>query len=70
MKLHYVKSVRMSEFFWSVFSDIWTEYGDLQNRSMCSVQILANIYHKSSEYGYFLRSINAYVNNAYRKWSL
>ena len=70
MKLHYVKSVRMSEFFWSVFSDIWTEYGDLQNRSMCSVQILANIYHKRSEYGYFLRSINAYVNNAYRKWSL
>ena len=70
MKLHYVKSVRMSEFFWSVFSDIWTEYGDLQSRSMCSVQILANIYQKNSGYGYLLRSINIYVNNAYRKWSL
>ena len=28
--LHCVKSVQIRSFFWSVFSCIWTEYGDLR----------------------------------------
>ena len=27
---HYVKSVRIRSFFWSVFSRNWTDYGDLR----------------------------------------
>ena len=28
--IHYVKSVQIRSFFWSVFSCIWTEYGDIR----------------------------------------
>ena len=31
-----------SEFFWSVFSRIWTEYGDLQSKSPYSVRMQEN----------------------------
>ena len=31
MKTHYVKSVQIRSFFWSVYSCIRTEYGDLLN---------------------------------------
>ena len=33
------KSVQIRRFFWSVFSRIWTEYGDLFRKSSYSAQI-------------------------------
>ena len=45
-----------SEFFWSVFSHIWTEYGDLLRKSPYSVRIWGNTDQKDSEYGHFLHS--------------
>ena len=37
-ELHAAKSVRIRSFFWFVFSRIWTESVDLQNKSLHSVQ--------------------------------
>ena len=37
--LYCVKSVQIISFVWSVFSCIWTEYGDLSSKSSYSVQI-------------------------------
>ena len=39
---HCMKSVQIRKFFWSVFSCIRTEYGDLQSKSPYSVQIQQN----------------------------
>ena len=39
---HSVKSVQVQSFFWSVFSCIWTECGDLLRQSQYSVQIQEN----------------------------
>ena len=40
---HYVKSVQIRSFFWSVFSRIQSDftkiYGDLRSESLCSVRI-------------------------------
>ena len=41
---HCVKSVQIRSFFWSVFSRIRTEYGEIQTR-------------KNSVFGHFLRSV-------------
>ena len=45
-----------SEFSWSVFSHIRTEYGNFLRRSPYSVQIPENTDQKNSEYRHFLRS--------------
>ena len=37
-----------SEFFWTVFSRIWTEYGGIRRE---------NSDQKNSEYGHFLRNV-------------
>ena len=37
-KCHYVKSIRIRSFFWSVFSCLRTEYGDLLRKSPYSVR--------------------------------
>ena len=36
--IHCIKSVQIQSFFWSVFSHFWTEYRDLQSKSLYSVQ--------------------------------
>ena len=36
------KKCQYSEFFWSVFSRIWTEYGEIRSISSCSVRIWEN----------------------------
>ena len=46
------------EFFWSVFSRIRTEYGDLRRKSPYSVWMQKNMDQKNSEYRHFLRSDN------------
>ena len=45
-----------SEFFWSVFSRIWTEYGEILRTSSYSVQMRENTDQNNSEYEHFLRS--------------
>ena len=41
------------EFFWSVFSLIRTDYGDLQIKSPYSVQMREKIDQRNSQYGQF-----------------
>ena len=53
------------EFFWPAFSYIWTEYGDLQNKSPYSVRMREHTDQKTSEYEHFSgsdydRSIDVY----------
>ena len=38
VSLHCVKSVQKQSFLWSLFSRIWTEYGDLQSKYPYSVR--------------------------------
>ena len=45
-----------SEFFWSVFSRIRAEWGDLQSKSPYSVRMRENTDQKNFEYEPFLRS--------------
>ena len=45
-----------SEFFWSVFSRIRTEYGEISCISPCSARMRENTDNKNSEYGHFSRS--------------
>ena len=44
------------KFFWSVFSRIWTECGDIRSISLYSVRMQENTDLENSEYGQFLRS--------------
>ena len=39
---HCMKSAQIRNFFWSVFSCIWTEYGGLQSKSPYSIRIQEN----------------------------
>ena len=48
-----------SELFCSVFSRIWTEYGEIRSISPCSVQIRENTDQKNFECGHF--APNAYL---------
>ena len=45
-----------SEFFWSVFSGIWIELGEIPRIYPYSVGIRENMDHKNSKYGHFLLS--------------
>ena len=49
------KKCSYSEFLWSVFSRIRTEYGHLLRQSPFSVQMRENTNQKNSEYGHFSR---------------
>ena len=42
--------------FWSVFSRIRTEYGEIQIISPCSVRMRENVDQNNSDYGHFSRS--------------
>ena len=50
------KKCPCSKFFWSVFSRIWTEYGEILRISLHSVRIRENTDQKNSEHGHFPRS--------------
>ena len=45
------------EFFWSVLSRIWTEYGEILRISPYSIRIRENTDQKNSEYGHFLHML-------------
>ena len=49
-----------SEFFWSVFSCIQTEYGEIFRTFPYSVRIRENVGHKNSRYEHFSRSVFAF----------
>ena len=53
---HCVKSVRI-ELFWSVFSRIQTEYGEILRISPYSVWMRENTDQNNSKNGHFLRSV-------------
>ena len=57
--VHFMKSVQIRSFFWSLFSRIWIEHGGLLRKSPCSVRIRENTDQKNSEYGHILRSTRA-----------
>ena len=58
LSLH--KKCLYSEFFWSVFSRIRTEYVEILLMSPYSVRMRENTDHKISEYGHFSRSAYSY----------
>ena len=45
-----------TEFFWSMFSRTWTEYGDIRSKFPYSVQIRKNTDQKNSVFGHISRS--------------
>ena len=47
-----------SEFFWSVFSRIQTEYGEILRNGPYSVRMRENTDQKNSKYRHFSRSVN------------
>ena len=49
---------KCSEFYWSVFFSIRTEYGEILRISPYSVRMRENADENNSEYGHFLRSVN------------
>ena len=50
------KKCAYSELFWSVFSRIRVEYGELRSISPYSVRMRENVNQNNSEYGHFSRS--------------
>ena len=53
---HFLKSVQMGSFFWSVFSRFRTEYGEIQSISSYSVRMRENTDQKNSVFGHYSRS--------------
>ena len=53
------------ELFWSAFSDIRTEYGEIRIISPYSVQMRENTDQNKSEYGHFLRSVEQRKNKSW-----
>ena len=51
-----------SELFWSVFSRIWTGYGEILRISPYSVRMRENANQNKSEYRHFLRSVSQMLN--------
>ena len=56
-KLSLCEKCPYSELFWSAFSRIWTEYGEILRISPYSVRMLKNVDQNNYEYGHFLHSV-------------
>ena len=56
------KKCLLSEFFWSVFSRIRTEGGEIRSISLYSTEMQENTDQKNSEYEHFLRSVVIFFN--------
>ena len=52
----FTKKCPYSEFFWSVFFRILTDYGEIRSISSYSVQMQGNTYQKDFQYGHFSRT--------------
>ena len=51
------------ELFWSIFSRIWIEYGEMQSICLYSVRMRENADQDNSEYRHFLRSVSDSENS-------
>ena len=51
-----------SELFWSAFSRIWTDYGEILRISPYLVRMRENADQNNCEYGHILRSVENYVS--------
>ena len=60
---HCVKSVGIRSFFWSVFSCILTEYGEMGTISKYSVEMQENVDKTNSEYWHFSRGDTKHNNH-------
>ena len=60
-----LKSVQIQTFFWSVFSRIRTEYGDLIRKLPYSVRMYS--VKKNSAFGHFSRSLVLYQTNTWKR---
>ena len=72
--LRCVKSVQIWSFFWSVFSSIWTEYGEIRSISPYSDQMLENTDQKNFRiWTHFTQCLYVHSENILTKcfyWSL
>ena len=59
-----------SESFWSIFSRIRTEYGEILCISPYSVRMQENTDQKNSEYGHFSRSDNCLILSIIDVWQV
>ena len=57
LKEHLPLREKYSEFFWSVFSHVRTEYGEILRISPYSVRMPENTDQKNSEYEHFSQSV-------------
>ena len=64
---HCVKSVQTRSFFWSVFSRIWTEYGDLLRKSSYSVRMQGNTDQNKLRFEHFSRSVLVLIETG-KRW--
>ena len=55
------KKCPYSELFWSAFSRIQTEYGEIRSISPYSVRMWENADQNNSEYGRFLHSVYSMI---------
>ena len=62
IKISMSKRCGYTEFFWSIFSYIRTEYGDLLCKSSCLIWVQEYKEQKNSEYGHFLRDVSPVKN--------
>ena len=61
---------RYSEFFWSVFSRIRTEYGEMRSISLYLIQMRENRNQNNSRYGHFLRGVRKHLHKLIRAFLL
>ena len=55
-KCNTARKISKYNLFWSVFSRIWTEYGDFRSKSPYSLQIRENTDQRNSVFGQCIRS--------------
>ena len=58
-----------SELFWSAFSPVWTEYGEIRSISAYFVRMRKNTDENHSEYGHFSRGVGSHFFMPYLKTS-
>ena len=61
---------RYSEFFWSVFCRIRTEYGEMRSISLYLIQMRENRNQNNSRYGHFLRGVRKHLYKLIRAFLL
>ena len=63
LSLHYVKSVQIRSLFWSVFSRIRTEYGEIRSISPYSVRMWENTDQRKLRIYYIFSFLESLISN-------